>query len=308
MDRDTTLTLAPIFRGISIILIILTFASWALPYFNYHADDLGIDLSRGPMRFVPQNVPDYDQDAATNPNLPYNTYAEWVDLYVYDIASGTYKVELDTVNSLYRRNDTLKTLDGRNEIRDYPDRYSLWEFILMAYNYPQILAMMNYESARPSDAKYHTRFYSSGPVLEHLYGNINRHPFYGDGPEGHTTPRMWRDIRIADMDHEDVNMNPRFIKMWFMAPTLYQILLGAVGLLMCWKKRGILTQFFPLLFGFVGLFGYFMNRVLLYYSFPAVRWVQIILCALVLINAVIGVVIQALEIKSRPEEYYLPMI
>ena len=110
------------------------------------------------------------------------------------------------------------------------------------------------------------------------------------------------------MDHEDINTNPRFIKMWFIAPTLYQIIFGVIGLLMCWKKRGIMTQFFPFLFGAFGLVGYFTNRILLYNTYPVTYWIQIFMCLLVIANAVVGIVIQALEIKSRPDEYYLPMV
>ncbi|MDR0819694.1 MAG: hypothetical protein LBN43_09020, partial [Oscillospiraceae bacterium] len=199
--------------------------------------------------------------------------------------TGDYKTPVKVVSSLYRGNDTLKTLDGKNEVHDFPDKYSLWEFVLMAYNFPQILAQINYKSSLPEGQKYHDRFYDA---------NNNERP--------------WRTIKIANMDHEDINTNPRFIKMWFLAPTLYQIILGVVGLLMCWKKRGIMTQFFPLLFGAIGIVGYFTNRILLYNNYPATYWVHIVMCILVLANAIIGFVIQALEIKSRPDEYYLPMV
>jgi len=261
MDRETALRLAPIFRAISMILITLTFITWALPYFNYDADkDLGIDISKGPLRFAA------------------------IDGAYYDAEKGEFVGEFKVVSNVYR-GEVLRTLDGKNDIKDYPDEYSLWSYILFTYKYPQILAKINYDSAKPESAKYHSRFYDSN-----------------------NNPIPWKDIKIADLDHADVSTNPRFIKMWFIGVTLYQILIGVVALLMCWKKRGIMTQFFPVLFGVIGVVGYLTNRVLLYYSYPATYWVQFAMCCLVLINGIIGVVVQALEIKSRPEGYYLPMV
>ncbi|MDR0818750.1 MAG: hypothetical protein LBN43_04165, partial [Oscillospiraceae bacterium] len=87
MDRDTTLKLAPIFRGLSMLLIVLTFCSWALPYFSYDADTFGIDNSKGPLRFVPQEVPAYAEVSAA-------TYTDYVTQNLLNKDTGAYRVTL----------------------------------------------------------------------------------------------------------------------------------------------------------------------------------------------------------------------
>jgi hypothetical protein len=262
-----------------------------LPYFSYDADgekdNLGIDISKGPLRFVAA-------DDAYSQAVKDNDTAQF-----YNQESGQYTIDFKIVSKIYTKLDTLKTLDGKAEVRDYPDKYTLWQYVLMAYNYPQVLAKLNYESAAPESAEYHTLFYSA---------------------DGNRIP--WRDIYMNDMylkyGAENVdqtynkffNENPQTIKMWFLAPTLWMIGFGIAGLVLCWIKRGIATQFFPVLFGAVGIVGYFSNRILLSYS-PENQLsyvIQIVMCALVLVNGIIGVIIQAYELKTRPDEYYLPMI
>jgi hypothetical protein len=273
MDRETSLRLAPIFRGISIICIIITFLTWLFPYFEYDADvNFGIDPSKGPLKFVA------------------------VDGAYWDETTNSYVGEYKAVSQFYRGNDTLKALNGRDEVRDYPTRYSLWQYILFPYNYPQILVKMDFEGSKAKDAPYHNLFWS-------------------DNADGTSVMRRYRDIKdtgknsLADIDHKDVDKVPRFIRMWNLCPTLLQILFGLVGLLLCWKKRGVMTQLFPFAFGICGIIGSVGNRIISWYS-PQYFYsyvLQLAASILVLLVAIVGMIVQIFELKSRPEEYYLPM-
>jgi hypothetical protein len=197
--------------------------------------------------------------------------------------------------------DALMTADGRDYVRDFPDTYSLWEYILMAYNYPQLLAKRQYEGALDV---------LNGVVTTPAKGdqaelNKNANKFY----TADKTMIPLRDIKIADIDHIYVKIIPRFIQMAFILPLLLQILFGIVAIIMCIKKRGIATQFFPLVFGIAGVLGSLLNRIVLSYTpeHLTAYLLQFIASGLVLLCAVAGLIIQSFEIKTRPDGYYLPL-
>jgi len=370
MDRETSLRLAPIFRGVSVVLILLTFLTWLIPYYTYDADvDYGINITDGPLRFVPLQYPIEGATDKDNPPSGYYIHApeatavkvetvveateddfsgggtvttttvttsdRITDIYhVRDAETGkvrvrekdewpvavwnedagqyywvayfdwnteTYVGEFKTVNTFYRGLDSLMTADGRDYIKDYPDTMSLWQYILMAYNYPQILAKRQYEGAKAV---------LDGQVAVPAKGeekelNYIANKFYD--ASGNMIPM--RDIKIADIDHVYVNIVPRFIRMWAIAPLLIQVLVGVVGILLCIKKRGIMTQLFPFIFGLAGVLGSLFNTIVQYYSpehFVAYL-LQFIASGLVLLGAIAGLIIQGFEIKTRPEGYYLPL-
>ncbi|MDR2605894.1 MAG: hypothetical protein LBC38_01260 [Oscillospiraceae bacterium] len=368
MDRETSLRLAPIFRGISVVLILLTFATWLFPYFTYDADvQYGIDISKGPLRFVPEQYP---IDGATNKDNPPAGYfvhvpetsasraaaaaqpateddfsggttatatttdrvsdfyhvrdaetgkvrarakdefpvAVWNEdegqyywISYYDWNTNSYVGNFKTVSVFYRGTDALMTADARDYIRDYPDTMSMWEYILMAYNYPQLLAKRQYEGAKAI---------LNGSAALPAEGNQAEFTMIGNkfySADGSMIPL--RDVKTADIDHIYVDTVPRFIRMWVIAPLLIQILIGVAGVIICIKKRGIMTQVFPLVFGLCGVLGCLFNRIVLSYTpehFYAYV-MQLVAGCLVLLVAIAGLIIQGFEIKTRPEGYYLPL-
>jgi hypothetical protein len=106
-----------------------------------------------------------------------------------------------------------------------------------------------------------------------------------------------------------IGVNIKFISMNYMMFPMSTIIFGLVSIVVAVRKKGVGTSLFPLWVSIYGLCGYFVNNPFLSLgNHPASKAIQIAVLALLLIISIANVVINVLEIKSRPPEYYLPMM
>lgn len=78
------------------------------------------------------------------------------------------------------------------------------------------------------------------------------------------------------------------------------------GVLMCWKKKSIWVNLFPLIFSIYGLIGYLRSPFMLLGNHPLPRILAMIFLVLIIIVCIVNIVFHIIEIKNRDEDYYLP--
>ncbi|MDR0858258.1 MAG: hypothetical protein LBN97_04435 [Oscillospiraceae bacterium] len=315
MSRERSLFLAPIFRKISIVLLLVAFASWFLPYFDYDASSYGIDISAGPLRFS-------SEDGRTVSRF-YNEKVERLDANGQPMIDAKGKPVL--ITSVLTTNEkeavpvtftdkfgttTQGYIGGTRELHDYRDKASLWGYVILGFSYPQILAELDYTAAAPEIDQYAYRDPNPKPGQE---GVINPSGYHNIFYRADGTRIPYREVITDKLGAGNTTAEkaiPKFIKMWHIEPLLFMILAGILGIILLWKRRGITTQFWPLIFGCLGFVACFTNRIVNLCNDlgGAAQWIHLALYVIVIANAVVGIIIQIWEIKTRPEEYYLPML
>ena len=101
-------------------------------------------------------------------------------------------------------------------------------------------------------------------------------------------------------------MDIKFLSLKHLHVVVMMAIFGIIGIITCANKRGLGTCLFPLAFSLYGIIGYFTNDLMnVYCNHPGTRIIQIILIAITLVVTLASVVAGIMEMKSRPEDYYL---
>ncbi|MDR0935773.1 MAG: hypothetical protein LBM98_03720 [Oscillospiraceae bacterium] len=315
MSRERSLFLAPIFRKISIVLLFITFATWFLPYFDYDASEYGIDISAGPLRYSAEdgrtvtrfyNEKEPRKDADGVPM----TDAKGRPVLITNVLT-TAENDAVLVNYTDRNgNPQQGYIGGKRELHDYRDKASLWGFLFLGYSYPQILAELDYTAAAPAVDNYKYVDPNPKPGQENALHPSGYHDLFYRADGSRIPYREVITDKLGAGNTAAEKAIPKFIKMWHIEPLLFMVLAGILGIVLCWKRRGITTQFWPLIVASLGIGATFANRIigLCNDMGGAAQWIHFAMYVLLAANAIVGIVVQSWEIKTRPEEYYLPMV
>ncbi|NLV50627.1 MAG: hypothetical protein GXY20_08050 [Clostridiales bacterium] len=101
-------------------------------------------------------------------------------------------------------------------------------------------------------------------------------------------------------------MNVKFVNISNINVILIMFIFGIVTILSCIRKKSIMINLFPLIFSVWGFLGYLLNSLLAFGNHPTSRLITMILVALVFVVTVFSICVHVLEIRSRPDDYYLP--
>lgn len=101
-------------------------------------------------------------------------------------------------------------------------------------------------------------------------------------------------------------LDVKFISLRHLHVVVIMTIVGIIGIIACANKRGIGTCLFPLIFSVYGIVGYFTNDFMKNYcNHMSTYYIQLALVIITFIVTVIGIVYNVMELKSRPEDYYL---
>ena len=101
-------------------------------------------------------------------------------------------------------------------------------------------------------------------------------------------------------------LDVRYVNLAIIKVPVLMLVCGVIGIIGCATKRGIATTLFPLIFGAYGLYGYLTDTFLGLYAYSYSYMIQLVLTALTLVAAVLSFIFCVIEMKTRPDDYYLP--
>lgn len=103
-------------------------------------------------------------------------------------------------------------------------------------------------------------------------------------------------------------MNVKFLNMGDINVCLIMVITFVISIIVCIRKKSIWVNLFPLIFSVYGFIGYFTNKFLLLGNHPFSRLITIVFLGITFVVAIVNIVFHIIEIKNRPEDYYLPAI
>ena len=101
-------------------------------------------------------------------------------------------------------------------------------------------------------------------------------------------------------------MDVKFINISNIHVLLVMFFAAVFGVLVCFRKKSIWVNLFPLIFGIYGFIGYLTSPFMLLGNHPLPRILALVLCAIIVLVCIVNIVFHIIEINNREDDYYLP--
>lgn len=106
----------------------------------------------------------------------------------------------------------------------------------------------------------------------------------------------------------EVLLDVRYLNVATLKFPLLNVIISIFSIVILLRKKGIGTTIFPLFFSIWSIIGHFASEFLSYGNVAIGRWVPFVITIIILAVTVFSIILYVAEIKSRPDDYYLPLL